>query len=114
MDEFSTTTATHETDEDILTCTASDEALEAAAGGREVQRKQWLALATNPPGANPANTLDQTDEDILTPTVSDEALEAAAGTEVGTTLYPWNGPTVFASLAADWRLAVPSFGGEPS
>ena len=66
-------------------------------GGREVQRKQWLALATNPPGANPANTLDQTDEDILTPTVSDEALEAAAGTEVGTTLYPWDGPTVFAN-----------------
>jgi hypothetical protein len=33
MDEFSTTTATHETDEDILTYTVSDEALEAAVYG---------------------------------------------------------------------------------
>ena len=32
MDDPNTTTGTHETDEDILTYTVSDEALEAAAG----------------------------------------------------------------------------------
>jgi hypothetical protein len=47
MDDPTTTATLDQADEDILTCTASDEALEAAAGGREVQRKQWLALATN-------------------------------------------------------------------
>jgi hypothetical protein len=43
-------------------------------------------------------TLDQAEEEeILTYTVSDEALETAAGAAPSTTLYPWNGPTVFAN-----------------
>jgi hypothetical protein len=57
-----TNTDLDQADEEILTCTVSDEALEAAAGTERgellLKRARWTAK-----------------------TISDEALEAAAGTE---------------------------------
>jgi hypothetical protein len=80
-DDNNTASDAIQIDEDVLSYTASDEALEAAAGieGAALSflfcpdtQQQWRF-----------GCLDQADEGILTPTVSDEALEAAAGTERG-------------------------------
>jgi hypothetical protein len=64
-------------DEEILTPTVSDEALERTAEGIE-QLRHWRVQ----------RALNQTDEEILTDTVSDEALEAAAEMGAFTQTFP--------------------------
>jgi hypothetical protein len=86
MDDPTTTATLDQADEDILTYTASDEALEAAAGTEMVSTGSAPPLMGDPficciwpDDNNTAIDAIQIDEEILSYTVSDEALEAAAG-----------------------------------
>ena len=72
------TTTLEQADEEILTYTFSDEALEAV-GGTERGAAPSFLFCPDTQQQWRFGCLDQADEEILTSTLSDEALEAAAG-----------------------------------